>query len=60
MDLVFALDASSIPSVDIFDYERELVQALLDGFSISPSGTRVSIVSCSLFYCYVNSTSRNT
>ncbi|KAL9959818.1 hypothetical protein ACROYT_G033174 [Oculina patagonica] len=58
IDLVFALDASSDYSVEeqgkAFDYQRELVKSLLDGFSISLSGTRVSIVSCRWPYSHVN------
>ena len=51
---MFALDGSIGSSVDFFDSERKLVKALLDGFSISPSGTRVSIVSCAYGYSHVN------
>ena len=55
---MLALDASSDSSVDeqgnAFDYQRKLVESLLDGFSISLSGTRVSIVSCMWPYSHVN------
>ena len=59
LDLVFALDASDAPSIEerreeAFNYQRELVASLLDGFSISFSGTRVSIVSCRWPYSHVN------
>ena len=55
VDLVFTLDASNDTSVEKgFDYQRQLVRSLLDGFSISPSGTRVSIASCRWPYSHVN------
>lgn len=55
VDLVFALDASNDTSEENgFDYQRKLVRSLLDGFSISPSGTRVSIASCRWPYSHVN------